>query len=64
MMGVFVFPTRASVPALSPPTAGHIVEQQQLASYLDTVLSSGPKNVVLFLQDKVTQVLHLHTDTQ
>lgn len=47
--------TRASVPALSPPAAGHIVEQEQLASYLDAALSTGPRNVVLFLQDKVKE---------
>lgn len=47
--------TRASVPALVPPAAGHIVEQQQLASYLDAAVSAGPRNVVLFLQDKVTE---------
>lgn len=34
--------------------AGHIVEQQQLASYLEKALNSGPRNVVLFLQDKVS----------
>lgn len=33
--------------------AGHIVEQQQLASYLEKALNTGPRNVVLFLQDKV-----------
>lgn len=42
-----------SLPVQSPPTAGHIVEQQQLASYLEKVLSESPRNVVLFLQDKV-----------
>lgn len=44
----------ASVPALVPPAAGHIVEQQQLASYLDAAVSAGPRNVVLFLQDKMS----------
>lgn len=54
-MSVFVSTTtRASVPALSPPAAGHIVEQEQLASYLDAALSTGPRNVVLFLQDKMS----------
>uniref|UniRef100_A0A665TCB5 ATPase H+ transporting accessory protein 1a n=1 Tax=Echeneis naucrates TaxID=173247 RepID=A0A665TCB5_ECHNA len=38
----------------SPPTAGHIVGQQQLASYLEKALSVGPRNVVLFLQDKMS----------
>lgn len=55
-MNVFVSTnTRASAPALSPPAAGHIVEQEQLASYLDAALSTGPRNVVLFLQDKVKE---------
>uniref|UniRef100_A0A3B4TWC4 ATPase H+ transporting accessory protein 1a n=1 Tax=Seriola dumerili TaxID=41447 RepID=A0A3B4TWC4_SERDU len=38
----------------SPPTAGHIVGQQQLASYLEKALNVGPRNVVLFLQDKMS----------
>lgn len=46
---------RTSAQALSPPAAGHIVEQEQLASYLDAALSTGPRNVVLFLQDKVKE---------
>lgn len=45
--------TRISLPSQSPPAAGHIVEQQQLASCLENALSVGPRNVVLFLQDKV-----------
>ncbi|CAM9124154.1 unnamed protein product, partial [Lampetra planeri] len=43
-----------SVPPQSPPTAGHIVGQQQLASYLEKTLNVGPRNVVLFLQDKMS----------
>ncbi|XP_036959296.1 ATPase H+ transporting accessory protein 1a [Acanthopagrus latus] len=43
-----------SLPSQSPPTAGHIVEQQQLAAYLEKALSDGPRNVVLFLQDKMS----------
>ncbi|XP_074538578.1 ATPase H+ transporting accessory protein 1a [Halichoeres trimaculatus] len=43
-----------SSPSQSPPVAGHIVEQQQLSSYLEKALSDGPKNVVLFLQDKMS----------
>ncbi|XP_028309409.1 ATPase H+ transporting accessory protein 1a [Gouania willdenowi] len=39
---------------LTPPTAGHIVGQQQLSSYLNTALEEGPKNVVLFLQDQMS----------
>uniref|UniRef100_I3KC00 ATPase H+ transporting accessory protein 1a n=1 Tax=Oreochromis niloticus TaxID=8128 RepID=I3KC00_ORENI len=38
----------------APPTAGHIVGQQQLASYLEKALDVGPHNVVLFLQDKMS----------
>ncbi|XP_062247404.1 ATPase H+ transporting accessory protein 1a [Platichthys flesus] len=43
-----------SAPPLSPPTGGHIVGQQQLASYLENALNEGPRNVVLFLQDKMS----------
>ncbi|XP_070766684.1 ATPase H+ transporting accessory protein 1a isoform X1 [Enoplosus armatus] len=43
-----------SLPGQSPPTAGHIVEQQQLASYLEKAVNVGPRNVVLFLQDKMS----------
>ncbi|XP_076597561.1 ATPase H+ transporting accessory protein 1a [Chaetodon auriga] len=43
-----------SLPRQSPPSAGHIVEQQQLASYLETALNVGPRNVLLFLQDKMS----------
>ncbi|XP_045913179.1 ATPase H+ transporting accessory protein 1a isoform X1 [Micropterus dolomieu] len=43
-----------SLPSQSPPTAGHIVEQQQLASYLEKAVNVGPRNVVLFLQDKMS----------
>ncbi|XP_068454445.1 ATPase H+ transporting accessory protein 1a [Clinocottus analis] len=41
-------------PAQAPPAAGHIVGQQQLSSYLQKALSGGPRNVVLFLQDKMS----------
>ncbi|XP_077468548.1 ATPase H+ transporting accessory protein 1a [Stigmatopora argus] len=37
-----------------PPAAGHIVERQQLADYLDKMLTTGPRNVLLFLQDKMS----------
>lgn len=50
----FLLLTRVSVPAQDQPMAGHIVEQQQLASYLEEALSTRPRNVVLFLQDKVS----------
>ncbi|KAM3618769.1 uncharacterized protein V6R79_024586 [Siganus canaliculatus] len=43
-----------SLPPQAPPAAGHIVEQQQLLSYLDTALSEGPRNLLLFLQDKMS----------
>ncbi|XP_006806377.1 V-type proton ATPase subunit S1-like [Neolamprologus brichardi] len=43
-----------SLPAQAPPTAGHIVGQQQLASYLEKALDVGPHNIVLFLQDKMS----------
>ncbi|XP_051864966.1 ATPase H+ transporting accessory protein 1a [Pristis pectinata] len=36
------------------PNGGHIVSQQQLASYLDPALAKGPKTVILFLQDKLS----------
>uniref|UniRef100_A0A8C6SGB6 ATPase H+ transporting accessory protein 1a n=1 Tax=Neogobius melanostomus TaxID=47308 RepID=A0A8C6SGB6_9GOBI len=58
---IFIFPLTLWVPRLmtpmpsqSAPPAGHIVEQQQLSSYLEKVLNVGPKNVVLFLQDKMS----------
>ncbi|XP_058499619.1 ATPase H+ transporting accessory protein 1a [Solea solea] len=43
-----------SAPSQAPPPAGHIVGQQQLAAYLENALNMGPKNVVLFLQDKMS----------
>ncbi|XP_034445710.1 V-type proton ATPase subunit S1-like [Hippoglossus hippoglossus] len=43
-----------SYPRQSPPTGGHIVGQQQLATYLENALNVGPRNVVLFLQDKMS----------
>uniref|UniRef100_A0A3Q2XGM9 ATPase H+ transporting accessory protein 1a n=1 Tax=Hippocampus comes TaxID=109280 RepID=A0A3Q2XGM9_HIPCM len=36
------------------PAAGQIVEQQQLTGYLDKTLHTGPRNVLLFLQDKMS----------
>uniref|UniRef100_A0A1A7YVU2 ATPase, H+ transporting, lysosomal accessory protein 1a n=1 Tax=Iconisemion striatum TaxID=60296 RepID=A0A1A7YVU2_9TELE len=42
------------VPRQSPPVAGHIVGQQQLSFYLEKALDIGPRNVVLFLQDKMS----------
>ncbi|KAF7649931.1 hypothetical protein LDENG_00133910 [Lucifuga dentata] len=45
---------RVSLPDQSPPTAGHIVGQQQLAAYLEKALNVGPRNVLLFLQDKMS----------
>ncbi|XP_078101656.1 ATPase H+ transporting accessory protein 1a [Sander vitreus] len=43
-----------SLPAQSPPAAGHVVGPQQLSGYLQRALRAGPKNVVLFLQDKMS----------
>ncbi|XP_029012252.1 ATPase H+ transporting accessory protein 1a [Betta splendens] len=43
-----------SLPTQTPPAAGHIVGQQQLESYLETLVNTGPRNVVLFLQDKMS----------
>ncbi|XP_068603080.1 ATPase H+ transporting accessory protein 1a [Brachionichthys hirsutus] len=43
-----------SLPRLSPPALGHIVEEQQLASHLEEALDAGPRNVLLFLQDKMS----------
>ncbi|KAG7248311.1 hypothetical protein CRUP_015245, partial [Coryphaenoides rupestris] len=43
-----------SLPSQSPPTAGHIVGQDQLHAYLHTALRGGPRNVLLFLQDKLS----------
>ncbi|MEQ2298905.1 hypothetical protein AMECASPLE_010012 [Ameca splendens] len=43
-----------SLPRQPPPTAGHIVGHQQLTSYLEKALNIGPRNVVLFLQDKMS----------
>uniref|UniRef100_A0A8C7HRH8 ATPase H+ transporting accessory protein 1 n=1 Tax=Oncorhynchus kisutch TaxID=8019 RepID=A0A8C7HRH8_ONCKI len=36
------------------PAAGHIVGVTQLSSYLETALGSAPRNVLLFLQDKMS----------
>ncbi|XP_005814808.2 V-type proton ATPase subunit S1 [Xiphophorus maculatus] len=43
-----------SIPRQAPPTAGHIVGHQQLSSYLEKTLNVGPRNLVLFLQDKMS----------
>ncbi|KAM3872576.1 ATPase H+ transporting accessory protein 1a [Diretmus argenteus] len=43
-----------SLPSQSPPTAGHIVGGEQLGSYLEKALNMGPRNVLLFLQDKMS----------
>jgi hypothetical protein len=54
---------RMTAPLLSPardlwaPVAdtheGHITSDMQLSTYLDPALELGPRNVLLFLQDKV-----------
>ncbi|XP_018581477.1 V-type proton ATPase subunit S1-like [Scleropages formosus] len=41
------------IPEASPP-AGHVVSSSQLSSLLASVLSSGPRAVVLFQQDKLS----------
>lgn len=56
---------RSTAPLLSPardlwgPAAntheGHITSDMQLSTYLDPALELGPRNVLLFLQDKVSQ---------
>lgn len=33
---------------------GHITSDMQLSTYLDPALELGPRNVLLFLQDKVS----------
>ncbi|MBN3300963.1 VAS1 ATPase, partial [Amia calva] len=38
----------------TPPVAGHIVSSSQLVSYLQSALGTGPHNVLLFLQDKLS----------
>ncbi|CAL8366842.1 unnamed protein product [Lota lota] len=43
-----------SLPSQSPPAAGHIVGRDQLDAYLQKALTSGPRNVLLFLQDKMS----------
>ncbi|KAM4611139.1 ATPase H+ transporting accessory protein 1a isoform 1-T1 [Polymixia lowei] len=43
-----------SLPSQSPPSAGHIVGREQLGSYLEKALNVGPRNVLLFLQDKMS----------
>ncbi|XP_056129430.1 ATPase H+ transporting accessory protein 1a [Lampris incognitus] len=43
-----------SLPSQLPPAAGHIVGQEQLSSYLERALNVGPRNVLLFLQDKMS----------
>ncbi|KAK0146797.1 V-type proton ATPase subunit S1 [Merluccius polli] len=43
-----------SLPSQSPPPAGHIVGQDQLDAYLHEALTAGPRNVLLFLQDKMS----------
>lgn len=44
----------SSLPSQTPPTAGHIVGSEQLGSYLVKALNVAPRNVLLFLQDKMS----------
>ncbi|XP_030050005.1 V-type proton ATPase subunit S1 [Microcaecilia unicolor] len=39
---------------VAAPHEGHVTTDVQLASYLDPALTSGPRNVLLFLQDKLS----------
>ncbi|CAJ1084455.1 V-type proton ATPase subunit S1b [Xyrichtys novacula] len=43
------------LPALAPPAAGHIVSTDQLTAYLTSAFGSGPRTVLLFLQDKLSK---------
>uniref|UniRef100_A0A3Q3F0W6 ATPase H+ transporting accessory protein 1 n=1 Tax=Labrus bergylta TaxID=56723 RepID=A0A3Q3F0W6_9LABR len=43
------------LPALAPSAAGHITSTDQLTAYLTSALGSGPRTVVLFLQDKLSK---------
>ncbi|XP_041656187.1 V-type proton ATPase subunit S1-like [Cheilinus undulatus] len=43
------------LPALAPPAAGHIMSTEQLTEYLTSAFGSGPRTVVLFLQDKLSK---------
>uniref|UniRef100_A0AAZ3PUX3 VAS1 n=1 Tax=Oncorhynchus tshawytscha TaxID=74940 RepID=A0AAZ3PUX3_ONCTS len=45
---------RSGLPSQAVPAAGHIVGVTQLSSYLETALGSAPRNVLLFLQDKMS----------
>uniref|UniRef100_A0A8C7DM05 ATPase H+ transporting accessory protein 1a n=1 Tax=Oncorhynchus kisutch TaxID=8019 RepID=A0A8C7DM05_ONCKI len=44
----------SGLPSQAVPAAGHIVGVTQLNSYLETALGSAPRNVLLFLQDKMS----------
>uniref|UniRef100_A0A4W5JXY3 Uncharacterized protein n=1 Tax=Hucho hucho TaxID=62062 RepID=A0A4W5JXY3_9TELE len=44
----------SGLPSQAVPAAGHIVGVSQLRSYLETALGSAPRNVLLFLQDKMS----------
>ncbi|XP_036390134.1 V-type proton ATPase subunit S1-like [Megalops cyprinoides] len=43
-----------TLPPQTPPAAGHIVSSSQLDSYLSSILSAAPQNVLVFLQDKLS----------
>ncbi|KAL4646117.1 V-type proton ATPase subunit S1-like [Arapaima gigas] len=42
------------LPRHAPPLAGHTVSGSQLLSYVTAALNSAPRNVLLFLQDKLS----------
>ncbi|XP_041714004.2 V-type proton ATPase subunit S1-like [Coregonus clupeaformis] len=44
----------SGLPSQAVPAAGHVVGFSQLSSYLETALGSAPRNVLLFLQDKMS----------
>ncbi|KAM7411244.1 hypothetical protein PAMA_021302 [Pampus argenteus] len=43
------------LPPLASSTAGHITSKDQLTAYLASAFGSGPKTVLLFLQDKLSK---------
>ncbi|CAB1336644.1 unnamed protein product [Coregonus sp. 'balchen'] len=44
-----------TMPPVVSPSAGHILSNVQLMSYLNSALGSAPHNVLLFLQDKLSK---------
>lgn len=48
-----LFPARGLWTPAADTHEGHITSDMQLSTYLDPALELGPRNVLLFLQDKV-----------